>query len=117
MSTGISRITGKRLSGVDHLHQSISVILKTRIGTRVMRRDFGSDVPNIVDNPVSNDAGSDFAFDLYEAIESALRRWERRFRLTSIAYQVTTPGVVTIDLRGVYVPDGSGVLIEGIIVR
>ncbi|NBO96416.1 MAG: phage baseplate protein, partial [Betaproteobacteria bacterium] len=39
---GINAQTGQPLAGIDHLRQSIRDILTTRIGTRVMRRDYGS---------------------------------------------------------------------------
>src|SRR3546814_12586651 len=39
---GVDRATGQRLDGNDHLAQSIGDILSTPIGTRVMRRDYGS---------------------------------------------------------------------------
>jgi phage baseplate assembly protein W len=39
---GMNRNTGRKLSGVDHLRQSIVDILTTPIGSRVMRRDYGS---------------------------------------------------------------------------
>ena len=39
---GINATTGAALSGMDHLRQSIRDILTTRVGTRVMRRAYGS---------------------------------------------------------------------------
>ena len=48
---GINAHTGQALSGIDHLRQSIRDILTTRIGTRVMRRDYGSRLPTLVDTP------------------------------------------------------------------
>ena len=50
---GINAHTGQALSGIDHLRQSIRDILTTRIGTRVMRRDYGSRLPTLVDNPMT----------------------------------------------------------------
>ena len=51
MAIGMSRTTGKPLSDEDHLRQSIRDILSTRIGTRVMLRDYGSNIPRMVDLP------------------------------------------------------------------
>ncbi|NYZ70451.1 baseplate assembly protein W, partial [Endozoicomonas sp. SM1973] len=48
---GTHRLTGKPLSNLDHLRQSITDILTTRIGTRLMRRDYGSRLPELVDRP------------------------------------------------------------------
>ena len=50
---GMDGTTGAKLAGIDHLRQSIRDILTTRIGTRVMRRDYGSDLPGLIDRPMS----------------------------------------------------------------
>lgn len=48
---GMNRTTGRPLSGVDHLVQSIDDRLSTPLGTRVGRRDYGSLVPEQLDQP------------------------------------------------------------------
>ena len=48
---GTNAYTGRELDGINHLRQSITDIFNTRVGTRVMRRDYGSDLPNLIDNP------------------------------------------------------------------
>jgi len=48
---GVNSRTGKRLSGSDHLRQSVSDILSTPVGSRVLIRDYGSDLFSLVDNP------------------------------------------------------------------
>jgi hypothetical protein len=50
---GTSATTGKPLSGIQHLRQSINDILTTPIGSRVIRRDYGSDLPTLVDAPMN----------------------------------------------------------------
>lgn len=64
---GINAQTGQPLSGIDHLRQSIRDILTTRIGTRVMRRDYGSRLPALVDNPMT----PKLAMELYSATAEA----------------------------------------------
>lgn len=39
---GMNRETGKALTGIEHIQQSIRDILVTPIGSRVMRRKYGS---------------------------------------------------------------------------
>ena len=53
MTTGMNSQTGKRLSGMDHLRQSIIDILTTPIGSRVMRPGYGSRLFELVDAPVN----------------------------------------------------------------
>jgi hypothetical protein len=50
---GFDRHTGKPISGVAHLRQSIEHILTTRIGTRVMLRDYASGLQELVDDPIN----------------------------------------------------------------
>ena len=50
---GMSATTGKALEGTDHLEQSIQDILTTPIGSRVMRREYGSRLFELVDRPVN----------------------------------------------------------------
>ena len=48
---GMNRSTGLALSGDDHLAQSIGDILTTPLGTRTMRRDYGSVLFELLDRP------------------------------------------------------------------
>ena len=50
---GINAHTGQTLAGLDHLRQSIADILSTPLNTRVMRRDYGSRLPELIDQPIT----------------------------------------------------------------
>ncbi|WOD12786.1 GPW/gp25 family protein [Pseudomonas sp. NyZ704] len=97
--TGMNRNTGKALEGVAHLRQSIADILTTPIGSRIMRRDYGSLLPSLIDQP--QNAATNVR--LYAATYIALMRWEPRLRLSRISIQQTGPGKSIIDLEGAYV--------------
>lgn len=102
-STGINRRTGKPLTDWQHVVQSIEVILSTRIGTRVMRRDFGSDVPNLIDRPGTQDMVVDVVIAAAEAID----KWEPRFSLKTVTIVGAGPdGIFTLALSGRYYPRG-----------
>lgn len=110
---GTDATTGKRLAGIAHLRQSVRDILTTAIGSRVMRREYGSQIPQLIDAPLNRST----ILDLYAATADALKRWEPRLRLTSVRASQATPGVVTLDITGLYIPDGNIVTIDGIQVR
>lgn len=112
MDRGMGADTGKPLSGVDHLRQSIRDILTTRIGTRVMRREYGSNLPALVDRPV-NDA---LLIDLYAATIEALNRWEPRFRVSRVEAVSIVVGGVELALEGFYLPEGREIRLEGVVV-
>ena len=49
---GMNVLNGRSLTGLDHLKQSIADILNTPIGSRVMRRDYGSKLFSLIDAPL-----------------------------------------------------------------
>jgi len=103
MRVGIDRTTGKVLTSWAHCAQSIETILTTAIGTRVMRRTFGSDVPRLVDRP-SNHPG----FILFIGrVAEALKKWEPGFRLTKVnVLQMSGDGRSAFELVGDFYEDG-----------
>lgn len=109
---GIDATTGKRLSGLDHLRQSIRDILRTPIGSRVMRRDYGSRLFQLIDAPMNRST----LLDLYAATAEALATWEPRIRVDMVQATSAEPGRVVLDISGEYLPDGQQITIDGIVV-
>lgn len=110
---GTDARTGRTLSGIDHLRQSLRDILTTPVGTRVMRRAYGSRLFELIDAPMNNAT----LIELYAATAEAVARWEPRFQLTRVQVSSAAPGHVVLDLRGRYLPDGQTVQLDGIEVR
>ena len=46
---GMHATTGRSLTGLGHLRQSVTDILTTPMGSRVQRRRYGSEVPELID--------------------------------------------------------------------
>lgn len=109
---GTDATTGKPLDGLAHLQQSIKDILTTPIGSRVMRRDYGSRLPRLVDAPMNRAT----LIDLYAATAEALATWEPRFRVQQVVATSAAPGRVELMVTGEYLPDGQQVTIDGIVV-
>jgi phage baseplate assembly protein W len=103
MRTGLDARTGTVLQGWDHCVQSIGKILTTRIGSRVMRRDFGSVLRDLQDrNPEPR-----IVMLCYVGIAQALRQWEPGFRLDSLKLVQGGPdGRYLFDLVGIFYPLG-----------
>lgn len=100
---GLSRSNFEVLGGWQHVWQSILDIMTTPIGTRVMRRDYGSEIPNLIDRPGTQDRVVDVAMALAEALE----KWEPRFVLDRISLDQAGPdGVFEIGIHGRYFPRG-----------
>ncbi|MBX9858997.1 MAG: GPW/gp25 family protein [Sphingomonas sp.] len=98
---GVDATTGRQLAGDAHLAQSIGDILSTPIGSRVIRRDYGSTLFELIDQPM-NALGR---LRLFAATAEALRRWEPRFRLTRVGIaqapgELAAGGAFTLQLEG-----------------
>ena len=73
-------ITADAVTDNAQLYQSVCDIITTPVGTRVMRRDYGSLVPALLDTPVSPAT----TLRLISAAAMALYRWEPRVQPVSI---------------------------------
>jgi phage baseplate assembly protein W len=100
---GIDRITGKLRAGWEHVEQSISVLITTALGSRVMRRAVGSKLPRLVDAPMSPATLIDF----YAATAGVIDRWEPRFRVVRMRVDgAAANGHLSLIAEGVYFPRG-----------
>ena len=100
---GMNASTGAPLEGMAHLQQSIRDILSTRIGTRVMRRDYGSRLPELVDQPIT----STLIVDIIAETAIAIGKWEPRLQFRSAMVTAVDSGRVDLEIRGIYVPTGE----------
>ncbi len=106
MIASFDRRTGAPLDGVAHLQQSIDDILSTPIGTRLMRRDYGSDLPDLIDQPLHGAT----LLRVYAAVVGALAKWEPRVQVLSIAPEIdSTPGRLTLAISMIYVATGVAI--------
>ena len=101
--------TGRPLDGIAHLRQSIRDVLTTRVGTRIGRRTYGSELPALVDRPMT----AATLTDVYAATAAAIAAWEPRFRIASVsAAAAGADGRLVLTLVGTYVPDGTEAQLE-----
>lgn len=110
---GMNATTGRKISGIDRLHQSVTDILTTPIGTRAMRRDYGSDLHKLADAPMNNETLLKF----YRATAAAIARWEPEYAVERVIATSAEPGRVVLSLYGEYLPEGRKVTLEGVVVQ
>jgi phage baseplate assembly protein W len=97
---GMNSSTGKALTGSAHLAQSINDILSTPLGTRIMRRDYGSQLADLIDWPLNNAT----RLQAYAAVAIALMRWEPRIRLSRVQLSLgEQAGQAYLDVEGTVV--------------
>ncbi|AZB57260.1 phage baseplate protein [Cereibacter sphaeroides] len=94
--TGLSRLTARPLDLDAHLAQSIADILTTPVGTRVLRRDYGSRLPELIDAPLNGET----LVDVFAETAEALDRWEPRLKLRRVEVTSARAGSLTLLLSG-----------------
>lgn len=86
--SGIDALSGDTLDELADIRQSISTIISTPVGSRVMRREFGSHVFDLTDAP-----GSPVGImQMIAAMADGIARWERRVTLKSAHVAVELTG-------------------------
>ncbi len=109
---GTDPATARNLSGIDHLKIRVRDILTTRIGERVMRREYGSRLPELVDQPVNKG----WLVEAYAAVAEALDRWEPELRLIRTQVESVNEGHVSLRIICEYLPEGRVVTLDGIVI-
>lgn len=98
---GMSRQNGLSINQTDHILQSVRDILTTPIGSRVMRRDYGSLLPFLIDSPMN----AYFLMQLRAAVIHGLMRWEKRVtpvRIDLITDSQAAQGIATLMIEYQY---------------
>jgi len=94
--SGVDSIEGVELAEMAHIQQSLRDIIRTLIGERVMRREYGSWVRALVDAP----ADPVTVMDIYASVIGAIKRWEPRVFVERVeAPEVLESGRVVLTVR------------------
>lgn len=88
---GMDRVTGRAITGLAWLRQIVADVLTTPVGTRVLRRDYGSSLPDLLAAPL-NAAGIQ---RLRAATVLALTRHAPRLSIRSVNF-TASGGAVTL---------------------
>ena len=107
---GMNINTGRSIEDMEHLRQSITNILSTPIGSRIMRREYGSRLFKRIDAPMTGELMAEIYSDVVEALFS----YEPRFEVTNVSVVSIENGHLILDLVGKYLVTGETVTINGI---
>ncbi len=94
--SGMSRDTGEAVNDIDHIRQSVRDILLTPVGTRIMRRSYGSLLSALTDHPQNES----LRLQIMSACYVAILQWEPRVKLTGISYESASDGGMVVELTG-----------------
>lgn len=103
MSLGMNARTGRSIEDITHIQQSIRDILTTPIGSRLMRRDYGSLLPELIDQPLNGAT----LLRAYSATVMALMKWEPRLKINQLYFETTSSHTVMLHIDGEYLSDAS----------
>jgi len=87
--------TGQRIALAAHISQSIADILTTPIGSRLMRRAYGSFIPQLIDQPLTQAN----VLRLQAATAQAVMQWEPRTRLRRVTLAFGSDGRAVLTLQ------------------
>ena len=93
---GMNGSNGRAIEDIAHLRQSVSDILLTPQGSRLVRRAYGSLLFELMDQP-QNPA---LRLQMMAAVYTALTRWEPRLTLSSVAISSSSDGSMVVDIIG-----------------
>ena len=100
---GMNRMTGGRISDVDHISQSIGDILRTPVGSRVMRREYGSLLSQMTDQPQT----PALELQIKVACYFAVLKWEPRITLSAVTTGRLFDGRMVVSLTGEIATNGE----------
>ncbi|PWI80490.1 baseplate assembly protein [Enterobacter sp. CGMCC 5087] len=92
---GLNRDSGGMVTDEAHIQQSVTDILTTPKGTRLMLRDYGSDVPAMIDGPLTDSLRLRVIAATYEALTA----WEPRISLSSVTTR-SEKGATQVIVKG-----------------
>lgn len=93
---GMHGTSGRALTDINHIRQSVTDILLTPQGSRPMRRAYGSLLSELMAQPQSEA----LRLQIMAACYSAILAWEPRITLTGITFNTTYDGKMVVDITG-----------------
>ncbi len=114
---GMNANTGYCIDGQEHLKQSIRDILSTPIGSRVMRRNYGSPLFKLLDQPIT----PALIGQMQAVIADTLQRHEPRIKFSRIVVRSVADGQLAgqlkIDLEGYYLNESTMVTFSNLLIK
>lgn len=99
----MSRETGKQLTEIEHIKQSLADLISTPIGSRLMRRRYGTKLANLLDQPTSEA----LFLKCYSTIYTAILLWEPRVEISRLYVSEVNQGKTVLNLEGTIVQSGE----------
>ena len=92
---GMNKSTGMTITESEHISQSITDILTTPIGSRVMRREYGSEIFKLLDAPMNGAT----KLRIMAATVMAIINWEPRVKVTAMNIDIDFSGQIALSIE------------------
>jgi len=92
--------------------QRLQSLLTTPLGSRVMRRNYGSRLPRLVDRPMN----ASLKLDTVHAVVDAIGQWETEFVVDQVSVSAGEANQLIIDLFGHDVISGQSITLPGMVI-
>lgn len=92
----MSRHNGSVLSEKEQIQQSLEDISTTPIGSRIYRREYGTQLADLIDQPIS----SGLYLKIYSTLYVAYSRWEDRIEISQMQVVEIKDGQLILDIDG-----------------
>ena len=99
----MSRYNESVLTEIEHIKQSLEDIATTPIGSRLMRRDYGTLLANLIDQPISEV----LYLKIYSTLYTAYVRWEDRIDISEMNVADINNGQLILDIVGFLKTNGN----------
>ena len=108
MAIGMDQHTGRKLSGLEELKQRINRLFKTRKGALLLRREWGSNMPDLIDAKVTDDFRLDIYAESAATLADPANEIYDEFKLhRTVLSGDLENGEVAVDLEGEYLVNGE----------
>lgn len=101
----MSRYNGSELTEFEHILQSLEDIATTPMGSRVMRKEYGTVLADLIDQPISEV----LYLKIYSTLYSAYVRWEDRIDISQIRVAELKNQKMILDIIGFLKSNGNEV--------
>lgn len=112
----MNRTTGLTLANeTDHIRQSVSDILLTPIGSRLQRREYGSQLFELIDRPLS----MALALQISAASVIALKKWEPRINVSrfKVNFDPNAPSSITAEMDAILKESQTPITLDNLKLR
>jgi phage baseplate assembly protein W len=105
---GMDKFTGKWLDGDEHIKQSLTTLVTTHIGERVMRRNIGLDL-DLVDDIYTGGEDGQLAYAVADALDKAS---ENRVELREVHFKHNQPQYGLFDIEMVLLIENQSIQLD-----